>query len=143
VVKGYFSLIDLFPSIASFIGIDAAPYQPNGRTVKLSGLKQLRNTYIFSANMFKRSVQDSRYKLVVTYLPREHRSRTGLYRLAEDPMEMHNVADEFPEEANILQALLQDHERQIGASPSGTNPNPLTDQAMSAVKLKALGYIAQ
>ncbi|HEY3298298.1 MAG TPA: sulfatase [Armatimonadota bacterium] len=93
VVKGTFSLIDLFPSVMDYIGCDVKSYGLQGTSVPFSGLKHMRETEIYSSTLFKDVNSESLRSSTRKYIKEIDRGNLEQYfDLSNDPLEMHNLA---------------------------------------------------
>jgi arylsulfatase A-like enzyme len=144
VANGCYSLIGLFPSLVSCLGIDPAPLNTHGKAVVLNSLREVPEEYIYSANTHKRSIQNTQFKLIHTFHSEHHKDRYELYDIARDPFEKRDIARESSSIVRSLQRPLSDHEKQIGADYGGgmlLNGGAVSSEGKE--RLKGLGYLAR
>ena len=141
VVHGYFPLIDLFPTILSLIGSDPSSIRPQGRSVDIGAVKDMRDEYIFGATSLYnkvRSVQNPQYKYVYDLDKRTEQ----LFALPTDPMEQHNIAGAEPRMASALKKMLLDKEKEVSVEQqAGGSPPRKKLTAEEAREMRSLGYL--
>ncbi len=128
-------LVDLFPTVARFIG---RPLPPGlaGLDLLGSGGKEPSSRRIYSESLYPRlalgwselyALSDTRYQYIEA-------PRPELYDLAADPGEKHNLAPGLPPPFRAMRAALEKIPR-VDASPQPATPEELE-------KLGSLGYIS-
>ncbi|MBN2294560.1 MAG: tetratricopeptide repeat protein [Pirellulales bacterium] len=141
-IKELVGLTDIFPTVCGFLGMDP-PAQMQGRDLSASLLgnelppgdaKLYCESFLptkYNACSLLGVVTD-RWKYIQT-------TRPELYDLIEDPDESTNVVGKYPQEAQGLNAVLQDFLKEQGSH--GTAETGLELDAEARRRLESLGYI--
>lgn len=143
VVGGVFSLVDLLPSVAEFIGCNSPALEFDGRAIRLDGLRRIRQSNIYSSTdtgvVKLESLRSETTKLI---LDRDSK-KTEMFDLVKDPAEKRNIAKEYPSVRSSLQSVLNDIDVQIDAKLSSTISSKMSasDQQSNQKALRALGYL--
>ena len=142
VVGGNFPLIDLFPSIVGQIGCSPQWLGLSGKAIDMRSVTRMQDSDIFSANEQKRSIWNSRYKLVVTLPTKSTPESDELFLVQQDPLERVNQAAKLPDVVKNLRQLVFSHQQEIGAEDNGAvKPKDGKEDAAEAKRMKALGYL--
>ncbi len=132
------SNVDLVPTVLDYLGVDAAPFGFEGRSLRplIEGAAAADDPPVFSAGEHLRSVTDGRFKLIEDL---EGGTSARLFDLAADPGERRDVlADRRRDYARLaadLEAWLGEHEP--GARTDEVRRR--TDEAIE--RLRAVGYL--
>lgn len=139
-VGGVFPLLDLFPSIADFLHLNTSPFGLQGTARRLSNLKSVRATDIYSSTDFagtkSECLRHQGYKLIVRSSGQE------LYNLKRDAAEEFNVLRSEPSLVSMLGKTLRSKDKAIDDRlvGSATRRNDiLSDKETRG--LRALGYL--
>ena len=136
-------LIGLFPTLVELLG-EPMPEGFEGRswapllTGEVSAEEELEPVAFADAGAYQRhlrSIQDQEWQLVLRP-PNRQREKPliEIYHLPSDPLQLHDVAEEFPDVKNRLGRRLSNWVRE-----SPENVTPHTEAARKA--LKAMGYL--
>lgn len=164
VIRGTFPLIDLYPSLLSYLGIGSSGLKLQGDTVNLDSLLSCSEKPIYSATVFGvQSVRNGSHKYISTSTEKYQRDRqTGkalkyrewrqeMFDLAADPVEQHNIFQQSPADAGVLTALLHEHQTTLLAPEMQPAHRSLFSFRKSSAgkkidqqfieRLKSLGYL--
>ena len=118
-VSGLATVMDVFPTIAALVGLDAAPGRPfDGKDLLpwLEGGPDSPNELFFYVYPdVVRGVRDSRWKLLVRRASPEAELTEELYDLASDPYERFDLAAEHPDVVERLLAEMTRFAAESGA----------------------------
>jgi arylsulfatase A-like enzyme len=143
VIEGAFPLIDLLPSVASYIHCDTSALEFQGTAASLDRLRRVRQTDIYSATNFETAnlacLRSEKNKLIVD----KDSNKGELYDLRRDPGEKRNIVKDAPTVTAAFQSELRNRERDIeSALKSALSAYPPTEVDQKAQKtLRALGYL--
>ncbi len=132
--------LDIVPTLLDYLGIDAAPYGLEGRSLR--PLIESRDSppgdaaprLAFSAMGAYRSVNDERHKLVLNFAEKRH----GLYDLAADPAENDDLSADRRE---TYYRLLRELKTWSDAVESGSDAQRLERAREIEEELRAVGYL--
>ncbi|MCL5670167.1 MAG: sulfatase [Acidobacteria bacterium] len=156
VVRGTFPLIDLYPSLLAYLGIDASTLGPAGEVADLPNLVRCKEQPLFSETVQGvRSVRVGERKYILDHPAGNPRAvgmeQAEFYDLAADPGERHNLLRESPAAAAPLVALLQTHDseqrlawRAFTRQYAGAKqeiPLPTGQDRQLLKRLQTLGYL--
>ncbi|MHB0935098.1 MAG: sulfatase [Armatimonadota bacterium] len=116
VVRGTFPLIDLYPTLAAMLDVDAGRLGLQGQAAQLSSLLKCAEKPLYSAtDEGPQCIRNGGYKYIRQLRPPlpGHGAREELYHLPSDPLEQRNLIGAEPARAKALAALLEtrdDHE---------------------------------
>jgi arylsulfatase A-like enzyme len=141
-ITGTFDLMDIFPTLANYIGIDLAHFDLLGHPVSLNGLIGLRDKYIYSHTDFGpnkvESVQNGSFMLFRNLASGEEK----LFDLSADPGELSNLLKARTDVAAKMRNALAQKGRDVNENLSllgNVGAQELTPQEKN--KLRALGYL--
>ena len=157
VVRGTFSLIDLVPSLLSYLGYNPTALQQDGEAVHLASLLRCADKPIFSATLTGiQSVRSGERKYIRTLDLSQSQPAGGarlkgqeLYHVMADPLEQHNRMATTATDVASLTALLQTHDLALFSRklPVFSLPwihvpdaHTLSEQELHD-RLKSLGYL--
>ena len=118
-VSGLATVMDVFPTIAALVGLEAAPGRPfdgNDLLPWLEGGPTSPNELFFYVYPdVVRGVRDSRWKLLVRRASPEAELTEELYDMASDPYERFDLAAEHPDVVERLRAEMARFAAESGA----------------------------
>lgn len=143
VIKGSFPLINLFPSVMDTIQYDVTPYGLQGKSAHFAGLRQTRETNIYSSTHFKyanlTSLRSSKKKLIKD---QEYPGTLQFFDLSTDPLEQHKLLSNSRASDLIAQRkLLEQQDSYIDASLASSVSTPHQMSSKDTSTLRALGYL--
>lgn len=143
VVENDWSLVNLLPSVAEYIGCGSKALEFDGIPVRLDGLRRVRQSHIYSSTdtgtLHLESLRSGNRKLIVEVNSKE----TELYDLLKDPSESRNIAAHDAASRDLLMSGLSSLDRSIDSKLSSTMSRdvPLGDENANKKTLRALGYL--
>ena len=132
------SLIDIAPTLADIFGIEPHDNFSGESLLPLIYNNTRSEAFIYSETLLtnSRTIRDLQYKYILS-------SKDGqmLFNIADDPLEQHNIIDEFPITAGYYRQLMQPFLKRsrIDSSNNEVDINKLSDETIQ--NLKGLGYI--
>lgn len=142
IVNDVVGIVDITPTVCSLLGIDI-PRNVQGKDLSAylgnedASMPEDRYLYCESMTATKYGgnsllgIIDNRYKYIQT-------TRPELYDLINDPMEAHDLIDQKPQQARILQDKLK---QILEESVLGNTKSELELDAQALAKLETLGYV--
>jgi len=143
VVEDPVGLVDVFPTLLDFLDARVAlPFRGTSLLPAILEEDRAGRDYVYSetyppeAPLEKHGVRTSAWKYIET---REIDERE-IYRLREDPGEIHNLLGESTPESRHMEKLLEEAGTPLSDEPPPHIESPVLDEG-TAAKFRALGYI--